>query len=170
MTKSKRFVLAVLAAGAITTALPLECRAQATGVPAPSAAPASLEEEKAAIRKVITDAYVEGMFVKADPQAVRNGWHPGCDIVVFQNGNLAKMPAHNFARRFDRHPVPIDPTARAEFKSIEVSGYAAVAVLELTSGTRPVYTDMLSLYKFDDGWKIVTKIFYAYPAPPPPAR
>lgn len=135
---------------------------------APSAAPAGqgdMEAEKTAIRKVIMDAYVEGMFLKADPEAVRKGWHPGCDIVTFQNGMLNKAPAHNFVRRFERVRVPLDPNARAEFTSITVSGYAAVAILELKSGERPVYTDMMSLYKFDDGWKIVTKIYYAYPAP-----
>jgi hypothetical protein len=131
----------------------------------PAGAPADLETEKAAIRQVVMDAYVNGMFVRADAEAVRKGWHPGCDIVSFQNGGLVKMPAHNFARRFDRQPKPLDTQARAEFTSITVSGYAAVAILELKSGDRPVYTDMLSLYKFDDGWKIVTKIFYSYPAP-----
>ncbi|MFC2139170.1 nuclear transport factor 2 family protein [Bacteroidota bacterium] len=26
-----------------------------------------------------------------------------------------------------------------------------------------MYTDFMNLYKFDDGWKIVTKTYYAYP-------
>jgi hypothetical protein len=131
---------------------------------APVSAQAQLDAEKTAIERVIRDAYVEGIFVKADAGAVREGWHPGCDIVTLQNGGLVKMPAHNFARRFDRQPMPLDRNARAEFVSITVSGYAAVAVLELKSGDRAVYTDMMSLYRFDDGWKIVTKIYYAYPS------
>jgi hypothetical protein len=119
--------------------------------------------EREAVKKVVLEAYVEAMFLKGDPVAVAKGWHPGCDIVQFANGSLMKAPAYNFVRRFERQPLPLDPKARAVFKTIEVSGYAAVAVLELLSGDKPVYTDMLSLYKFDDGWKIVTKIFYTYP-------
>ena len=122
-----------------------------------------LNAEKEAVKKVVQESYVDAMFLKGDPAAVAKGWHPGCDIVQFVNGNLMKAPAYNFVRRFERQPLPLDPKARAVFKTIEVSGYAAVAVLELLSGDKPVYTDMLSLYKFDDGWKIVTKIFYAYP-------
>ena len=68
---------------------------------------------------------------------MRKGWHPGCDIVTLQNGNLAKAPAHNFVRRFERQPVPLDPNARADFTSITVSGYAAVAVLEPRAATVP---------------------------------
>jgi hypothetical protein len=147
-----------LSAGAVLAQTP-------AAAPPATATAADIELEKTAIRKTIIEAYVEGMFLKADPEAVRRGWHPGCDIVVLQRGTLVKMPAYNFARRFDRERVPLDPNAKAEFLSITVSGYAAVAVLELKSGDRPVYTDMLSLYKFDDGWKIVTKVFYEYPRP-----
>jgi len=57
--------------------------------------------------------------------------------------------------------IPPHPACVGDFPF--PGGRAAVAVLELLSGDKPVYTDMLSLYKFDDGWKIVTKIFYAYP-------
>lgn len=156
----------VLVTVALTGVSAATARAQAAPAsPQPALTEAQLEAEKAAIRQVITDAYVDGIFVKADAAAVRKGWHPGCDIVTVQNGGLMKMPAHNFAARFDRQPVPLDKNARAEFTSITVSGYAAVAILELKSGDRPVYTDMMSLYKFPDGWKIVTKIFYTYPAP-----
>jgi hypothetical protein len=119
--------------------------------------------EKEAVKKVVMDAYVDGIFIKADPAAVAKGWHPSCDIVVFNNGILSKIPAYNWVSRLERQPKPLDTKARAVFKTIEVSGYAAIAVLELLSGDMPVYTDMMSLYKFEDGWKIVTKIFYSYP-------
>jgi hypothetical protein len=129
-----------------------------------SQAAPDLEKEKADIKKVIMESYVEAVFIKGDAAAVAAGWHPGCDIVVLMpNGALSKFPAYNFVRGFQQGHPPFDKNARAEFRSIEVSGYAAVAVLELKSGDKPVYTDMLSLYKFTDGWKIVSKIYYSYP-------
>ncbi|MFA8433245.1 MAG: nuclear transport factor 2 family protein [Marinifilaceae bacterium] len=30
-------------------------------------------------------------------------------------------------------------------------------------GNAPLFTDYLSLYKFNDGWKIVNKIYYRHP-------
>ncbi|MEN6310655.1 MAG: nuclear transport factor 2 family protein [Acidobacteriota bacterium] len=125
-----------------------------------------VEKEKADIKKVIEDAYVQAIFIKGDAAAVAAGWHPGCDIVTLsRDGRLGKMPAYEFVRGFQQGRPPFDKNARAEFRTIEVSGYAAVAVLELKSGDTPVYTDIMSLYKFVDGWKIVTKIFYSYPRP-----
>ena len=122
------------------------------------------EKEKAAVRKVIEDAYIQAVFVKGDAAAVAEGWHPGCDIVILsREGRLNKVPAYEFVRGFKQGHPPYDKNARAEYRSIEVSGYAASAVVEVKSGDKPLYTDMLLLYKFADGWKIVSKIFYSYP-------
>ena len=123
-----------------------------------------LEKEKSAVKKVVEEAYVEAVFIKGDAAAVAEGWHPGCDIVIMMpDGRLNKTPAYNFVRAFKQGHPPFDKNARAEFRTIEVSGYAASVVLEIRSGETPVYTDMLLLYKFVDGWKIVSKIYYAYP-------
>jgi len=123
-----------------------------------------LEKERAAVKKVVEDAYIQAVFHTADAAAVAEGWHPGCDIVVMgQDGRLVKLPAHNFVRAFKQGHAPFDKNARGEFRSIEVSGYAASVIVEVLSGDKPVYTDMLLLYKFVDGWKIVSKTYYTYP-------
>ncbi len=46
---------------------------------------------------------------------------------------------------------------------IDITGTAAVVRLELFRDGVHVFTDYLSLYKFSEGWKIVSKIFYRYP-------
>jgi hypothetical protein len=122
------------------------------------------EKERAAVRAVIDNAYIQAVYVKADATAVAEGWHPGCDIAILsREGILNKVSAYEFVRSFKQGHPPFDKNARAEYRSIEVSGYAAAAVVEVKSGDRPVYTDMLLLYKFADGWKIVSKIYYSYP-------
>ena len=49
-----------------------------------------------------------------------------------------------------------------EFKSIDITGTAAVAKIEFFVDNVLTYVDYISLYKFEDGWKIVNKIYYKF--------
>ena len=45
---------------------------------------------------------------------------------------------------------------------IDIQDTAAVARIELSRGGKHLFTDYQLLYKFDDPWKIVSKIFHAH--------
>jgi hypothetical protein len=45
---------------------------------------------------------------------------------------------------------------------VDVTGDAAVAKFEFYVGIKLAYVDYQFLYKFADGWKIVSKIFHKY--------
>lgn len=45
------------------------------------------------------------------------------------------------------------------FELIDVTGHAAVAKLNVYKGSTHFSTDYMLLYKFDEGWRIVSKIF-----------
>lgn len=45
---------------------------------------------------------------------------------------------------------------------IEVVGNAAVAKVELYREDKKIFTDFLSLYKFEEGWRIVSKIYHRH--------
>lgn len=124
------------------------------------------ELEKAAIKKVIVDSYVDGVFNKGDAAAIKKGWYYDCDIVVFQKGawgSILKVPAYFFVERFEKEPGPHKAGTTYEFNYVHVAGYAGMAIVEIFQEGKHIYTDFLNLYKFDDGWKIVTKTYYAYP-------
>ena len=40
-----------------------------------------VESEKEAVKKVIIDGYISGVFLKGDPEMVKKDWHEDCDIV-----------------------------------------------------------------------------------------
>ena len=61
--------------------------------------------EKEAIKKVIVDSYVNGMFNEGSAEAVKKGWHYDCDIVVFQQGRMIQFPAYSWVERFEMKPV-----------------------------------------------------------------
>lgn len=123
-------------------------------------------EEKEALKKVIVDSYVNGVFNKGDATAIKKGWYYDCDIVIFQKGvwgSILKIPAYFFVERFEKEPGPHKTGTTYEFTYVHVVGYAGIAIVEIFQERKHIYTDFLNLYKFDDGWKIVTKTYYAYP-------
>ena len=115
------------------------------------------------VQQVIIESYVNGIFLKGDYKLVKKGWHSDCNIVIFENGRLKKLPAQYWVDRLKKHPKPLDPNVTYKFIDVKVTGYAAVAIIEIFSKGKPLYTDYMSLYKFKDGWKIATKIYYSHP-------
>lgn len=122
-----------------------------------------VEAEKEAIKKVIVYSYVGGIFNEGSAEAVKKGWHYDCDIVVFQQGRMIQLPAYSWVERLEKNPEPLHPGTEHEFTAVHVAGNAGLAVVEIYQEDKHIYTDFMNLYKFEDGWKIVTKTYYAYP-------
>lgn len=120
-------------------------------------------EEIESVKKTVVEAYVEGIFLQGNAKLLKKGWHSECDIVIFENGELKKLPAKNWIDRLEKNPKPLDPNVTYKFVDVKVTGYAAVAIIEIFSNGKQIYTDYMCLYKFKDGWKIATKIYYAFP-------
>jgi hypothetical protein len=55
------------------------------------------------------------------------------------------------------------PAIKAEFPRVDVSGTGASARVEIFRDGKHTFTDYLLLYKFADGWKIVSKAYYSHP-------
>ena len=123
----------------------------------------NVQKEQELIKKVIKEAYVEGIFLQGNAELLKKGWHPECDIVIFENGGITKLPAKYWIDRLEKTPKPLDPSVTYNFVDVKVTGYAAIAIIEIFSGGKQIYTDYMCLYKFKDGWKIATKIYYAFP-------
>lgn len=115
------------------------------------------------VKKTVVEAYVEGIFLQGNAKLLKKGWHPDCDIVIFENGEITKLPAKYWIDRLEKNPKPLDPSVTYKFIDVKVTGYAAIAIIEIFSDGKQVYTDYMCLYKFKDGWKIATKIYYAFP-------
>ena len=49
-----------------------------------------------------------------------------------------------------------------KFAIVDVTGGSASAKIELFKDGKQVYTDYLSLLKFDSGWKIVAKVYHKH--------
>jgi hypothetical protein len=128
-----------------------------------------VKEDKEAIKKLILTAYVDGLQNNGDLDATREGFHPGFDLLVFRDNIVTKFPIYNWLiyeeRGQAKNPEPLteDEITSCEFEFIDITGTAAVAKIHLSKGGKKIFTDYLSLYKFEEGWKIVGKIYYQIP-------
>ena len=127
-------------------------------------------EDKELIKKVIQTAYVDGLCNNADDEAISKGFHPGFNLLSAGKGNtMWKLPIHNWIEiakegkeKGFKYSFQNEYTT-VKFLFIDVVGTIATAKIEFYEGKELNYIDYLSLIKFEDGWKIVSKIAYAIP-------
>jgi hypothetical protein len=122
--------------------------------------------EVPAVQKAVMDAYVNGTQ-KDNTKAMRAGFHDSFVMFVrTDEGEIRTVTRDGWIERIEKGKKknPDRPVAdvQATFPTIQVSGHAAVARVEVWRDGKYVFTDFLSLYKFDDGWKIVGKIFQSH--------
>jgi len=125
-------------------------------------------EEDDAIKATIVDCYIEGIHTNQDVDAIRRGFHEDFAMISLnKDGEISRMTIQEWIARIEegkkKNPDRVLPKVDYEFVTVEVSGNAAVVRIELYKDGKHAYTDFMSLYKFDDGWKILAKTYYRHP-------
>jgi hypothetical protein len=131
----------------------------------PAAVPAA-ERAEDAVKAVVQSAYVEGVHAKGDAALMRAGFHPDFRMLVLKDGAMSAVTLDEWASRIaggSRDRLTARPEIRAEYPRVHVTGNAAQVQVELYRAGKHAFTDYLTLYRFADGWKIVSKIFQAHP-------
>jgi len=122
------------------------------------------EEVKALIMK----SYVNGAFNALDAEAMKKGFHEDFAIYSPKGEAISKYPikvwADGVAKRKADNYKPNDAKNKWDhnFASVDVTGNAAQVKLELHNQGKHVYTDYLSLLKFESGWRIVAKVYHQH--------
>jgi hypothetical protein len=118
-------------------------------------------EETAAIQAVLVDAYVRGVFIERDEKLVKHGFHPGFTMQVLNGEEMIQASLDMWLDRLKLEGQKNSNKIEHKFKFIDVVGRAAVAKMEIFENSKHLYTDYFSLYRFQGGWKIVSKVFNA---------
>jgi hypothetical protein len=121
--------------------------------------------EASAIREVMEHSYVEGIQNLQGADAILPGFWDGFEMLMLVDGRIEKLPLEQWIARVETQRaqnIQQEHRVRANYLSIEVAGTAASVTLELWRGDDKLFTDYFQLYKFEDGWKIVSKIFHRY--------
>ncbi len=119
--------------------------------------------EREAVKQVIEEAYIRGIHGDQDEETVRSGFHHDFAMLVLQDGEMEKVTVDEWLRRIDNmkaeNPEMWAAKTTYEFGFIDVTGSAAVAKLDVYKGPTHFSTDYMLLYRFEDGWRIVSKVF-----------
>jgi hypothetical protein len=126
-----------------------------------------VEQEQTEIKRIVQTAYVEGLQNEGDKQKIEEGFHPDFNLLgIGKDGKLSKYPIADWsARQVAKReagdlPLEGDKKVSVKFKQVDVTGTAATVKLEFFIGDTLTYVDYLFLYKFESGWKIVSKIYH----------
>jgi len=131
----------------------------------PAIAPAQSADADA-VKAVVQSAYVEGVHANPDAARMRQGFSPDFRMLVLRDGKMTAVTLEEWIGRMEanrkQNPDAPKPSIRAEFPIVDVTANEAVVKVELYRDGKHAFTDLLLLYKFPDGWKIVSKIFQSY--------
>ena len=115
------------------------------------------------IKAVIEKAYIHGIHGDQDEDLIRSGFHEDFRMLVLSDNTIDPVSIDEWLPRIEgmkaANPDLWSSEASYQFKMVDVAGYAAVAVLDVYRGEVHFSTDYMLLYKFDEGWRIVSKIF-----------
>jgi hypothetical protein len=125
------------------------------------------QTDEEAVRSVITSAYVEGIQNGGSVEAIRKGFHPSFVMLRLTDNEVKPLPIEEWITSIEKNRAtnqnkPAVKTV-ANFLKIAVVGSSANATLELFRDDKKIFTDNLLLYKFTEGWRIVTKTYYRHP-------
>ena len=122
--------------------------------------------DEAAVKRVIQEAYIDGIQNLGDLDAVRNGFHPDFEMLINRNGQLSKLPISQWLERLEQRkanpPATAPPKVTGKFLDVDITGNAAMVKLELHRENRLIFTDYLLLYKFGNSWRIVSKSYFQH--------
>ena len=119
------------------------------------------------IKKLIKKCYVHGAFNELNPDAMLEGFHPDFAIYSAKGEEISKYPIKTWAESVSKRKMSddFDPAKNKwehKFASVDVTGGSASVKIELHHEGEHVFTDYLSLLKFDNGWKIVAKVYHRH--------
>ena len=125
-------------------------------------------EAEKEVKELILKSYINGAFNDLNPEAMRKGFHPDFAIFSADGENISKYPISEWANGVEKrkNKEDFDPAKNKwehNFAAVDVTGGSASAKIELSRNGKLVYTDYLSLLKFEEGgWRIVAKVYHRH--------
>jgi hypothetical protein len=122
--------------------------------------------DEEAIKNVVTTAYIEGIQNRGDVDNIRKGFHPSFNMLRLTDNDIKPLSIEEWITNIVKVKAKNEPAptkAEGKFVNVDISGNAAVVKLDLFREGKRTFTDYLVLYKFTEGWRIVSKTYYRHP-------
>ena len=127
------------------------------------------EDEEKTIVTLIREAYIGGAYNDADTRAMSKGFHDKVTIQDVNRFGYMTTSLKQWQILLDRQKwlrPDWNNRTTADIKVLGLEGHAAVVRVDVYNDKVLELTDFLSLYKFQDGWKVTNRIFTRHQAPP----
>jgi hypothetical protein len=125
------------------------------------------EQETKAIQALIERSYIEGIHRSQDEDLIYSGFHRDFAMLVRDGEDIEKVDVPQWLSRIEvmksENPELWHSNTSYHFRFVDHTAYAAAVKIDVYKGETHFSTDYMLLYKFEEGWKIVSKIF-AIPA------
>lgn len=119
------------------------------------------------VKQVVTSAYVQGIHNGGPVENIRAGFHPTFNMLRFMENTVKPLSIQEWIANIEKgraqNATASPVKTEGKFLSVTIAGTAANVVLELHRDNKKIFTDNLLLYKFSEGWRIVSKTFYRHP-------
>lgn len=125
---------------------------------------AQTDEEQ--VKQVVMTAYVGGIHNGGPVEDIRKGFHPTFNMLRLMDNQVKPLPIEEWITNIEKsrsQQTTAPAKTEGKFVDVTVTGTAANVVLELYRADKKIFTDNLLLYKFAEGWRIVSKTYYRYP-------
>ncbi len=125
------------------------------------------QNDESEIKRVIESAYVGGIHNGGPIADIRSGFHPSFVMFRFNKNEIISVALEEWIANIEKSRTQTNGNAdgnkaTADFKQVSVAGNSANVMLDLYRGDKKIFTDHLLLYKFNEGWRMVSKTFYRH--------
>lgn len=123
------------------------------------------QSDEEAIKNVINTSYIGGIQNRGSSEDIRKGFHPSFTMLRLTENEIKPLPIEEWIANIEKSKAKNEPApakAEGKFINIDVTGNAAVVKLDLFRDGKKTFTDYLVLYKFTEGWKIVSKTYFRH--------
>jgi hypothetical protein len=117
------------------------------------------------IKAVIQTSYINGIQNGGSAEDIRKGFHPSFTMLRLVDNEVKPLPIEEWISNIEKNKAknePAPPKAEGKFINVDITGTAAIVKLDLFRNNKRTFTDYLVLYKFSEGWKIVSKTYFRY--------
>ena len=102
------------------------------------------------------------LYYHGNLENIRKGFHEGFNMFVLYNKEFSKRSLDQWIEKLYKVRERKLPQRiySYKFESVDYEGQTAMVKLTIQEGSKhDKFIDYLGLYKFEDGWKVVTKLF-----------
>lgn len=128
----------------------------------PTAALAQSAADVSAVKGVVKTAYVDGLYVNRDEAAMRRGFHPDFVMQYKQGAEVGEVSIDAWLEEMGLDGTPNENEITHSFDTVDVTGDAAFVKVQIYENGKHLYTDYFGMYRFSEGWKIVSKIYHGH--------